>query len=171
MFLHTLQAEIAELEKQRTSFLSKMESLKVDVASGERAKHVSQDLAGHLEKELQKTRTSYQKLQGENCELRVKLEDSHTREQQLDTLLTSQRKQRSSLDSSLKASNQQNLEAQLRIRELEGSLNERERDFKKKFVNCVPSYIRTFIQTYVRTTYMHIHVRTYIRKCICMQYM
>ena len=53
MFLQTLQAEIAELEKQRTSFLDKMESLKVDVASGERAKHVSQDLAGHLEKELQ----------------------------------------------------------------------------------------------------------------------
>ena len=101
MFLHTLRAEIAELEKQRTSFLDKMESLKVDVASGERAKHVSQDLAGHLEKELQKTRTSYQKLQGENCELRVKLEDSHTREQQLDMLLTSQRKQRSNLDSSL----------------------------------------------------------------------
>ena len=164
--LHTLQAEIAELEKQRTSFLGKMESLKVDVASGERAKHVSQDLAGHLEKELQKTRTSYQKLQGENCELRVKLEDSHTREQQLDMLLTSQRKQRSNLDSSLKASNQQNLEAQMRIRELEGSLNERERDFKKKFVNCVPSYVHSYPRTSV-----HAYMYTYRHTYICMQYM
>jgi chromosome segregation ATPase len=130
--IELLEAEIAELKKEKGTLLIKIESLELGLSSVEEAKHVSQNLASHLENELSRTRVSYQKLKGENSELRVSMEDSRTRQQQLDTLLSSQKRQRSDLDASLSFSNQQNSDLQRRIWELEGSMDMKEREFKKK---------------------------------------
>lgn len=98
----------------------------------ERSKQVSQELANHLEKELNKTRASYQKLQEENSSLRLKLDDSHNREKQLDILLAHQRRQKEDLDSTVSSNAQENLELQSRIHGLEAAISEKDRQHLKK---------------------------------------
>ena len=98
----------------------------------ERSRQVSQELADHLERELNKTRASYQKLQEENANLRLKLEDSHGREKQLDTLLTHQRRQKAELDTTVSSSAQENLELQSRVQELKAAISEKDRQHLKK---------------------------------------
>ena len=109
-----------------------METLNASLSSLERSKHVSQELANHLEKELNKTRASYQKLQEENASLRLKLDDSHGREKQLDILLAHQHRQKEDLDSTVSSNAQENLELHSRIHELEAAISEKDRQHLKK---------------------------------------
>lgn len=123
---------ISEAERSKKLLQTKVETLSANLSSMERSKHVSQELANHLEKELNKTRASYQKLQEENANVRLKLDDSHSREKQLDILLSHQRRQKEDLDTTVSSNAQENLELQSRVHELEASISEKDRQHLKK---------------------------------------
>ena len=118
---------------------TKVETLEANLSSMESAKDVSQELANHLEKELQRTRTSYQKLQGECLEWRTKVDDLQIREKQLDTILKSHRRQKTDLDQTLDSTNQQNTLLKHKIHNLESSITEKDHDFRKRYTEIIIS--------------------------------